>query len=181
MRRGPRGYRAATMNAVLPATPTSSSAAKADLGGLVQAVSQSVAEDGLMNPFTPEQWELLAGYLLPMQVDAGHTLFTQGVQDRTLYFIESGSCSVHYEDEKGRLRLAIVGAGSVVGEGAFFSHRPRSATVQAGAPSRLWTLTALRFSELSNRQPAVALALAMAAGSVLARRLGNRRRRVAAT
>ncbi|MGD6420558.1 hypothetical protein VWP48_21865, partial [Xanthomonas citri pv. citri] len=64
------------MNAVLPVTPTSSSTARVDLGGLVQAVSQSVAEDGLLNPFTPEQWELLAGYLLPMQVDAGHTLFT---------------------------------------------------------------------------------------------------------
>ncbi|NOJ99376.1 cyclic nucleotide-binding domain-containing protein, partial [Corallococcus coralloides] len=44
------------MNAVLPVTPTSSSAARVDLGGLVQAVSQSVAEDGLLNPFTPEQW-----------------------------------------------------------------------------------------------------------------------------
>ncbi|MDA8523356.1 Crp/Fnr family transcriptional regulator [Acidovorax sp. NCPPB 4044] len=166
------------MNAVLS---PSSSTTKADLSGLVYAIAQSVAEDGLSNPFTTEQWDLLAGYLLPMQVDAGHTLFTQGVKDRTLYLIESGSCSVHYEDEKGRLRLAIVGPGSLVGEGAFFSHRPRSATVQTGAPSKLWTLTALRFTELSNRQPAVALGLAMAAGSVLSRRLGNRRRRVAAT
>ncbi|WP_415842115.1 Crp/Fnr family transcriptional regulator [Paracidovorax anthurii] len=161
--------------------PTSSPASKADLSELVQAIAQSVAEDGLTNPFTAEQWDLLAGYLLPMSVDAGHTLFTQGVKDRTLYFIESGSISVHYEDDKGRLRLAIVGPGSIVGEGAFFSHRPRSATVQTGAPSKLWSLTALRFTELSNRQPAVALGLAMAAGSVLSRRLGNRRRRVAAT
>jgi CRP-like cAMP-binding protein len=88
---------------------------------------------------------------------------------------------VHYQDEKERLRLAIVGPGSVVGEGAFFSMRPRSATVQTGAPSRLWALTALRFSELSNRQPAIALGLVMAVGAVLAKRLGNRRRRVAAT
>lgn len=88
---------------------------------------------------------------------------------------------MHYEDEKARLRMAMVGAGSVVGEGAFFSHRPRSATVQAAAPCRLWALTALRFTELSNRQPAIALGLCMAAGAVLAKRLGNRRRRVAAT
>jgi hypothetical protein len=39
----------------------------------------------------------------------------------------------------------------------------------------------LRFSELSNRQPAIALGLVMAVGAVLAKRLGNRRRRVAAT
>jgi CRP-like cAMP-binding protein len=69
----------------------------------------------------------------------------------------------------------------VVGEGAFFSHRPRSATVQTSAPCKLWALHALRFTELANRQPAVALALTMAVGSVLAKRLGNRKRRVAAT
>ncbi|WOI47856.1 cyclic nucleotide-binding domain-containing protein [Acidovorax sp. BLS4] len=164
------------MNAVL-----SSHTPKMDLTGLVQAIAQAPAEDSMMNPLTTEQWDLLSGYLLPMSLTTGHTLFTQGASDRTLYFVESGSLSVHYEDEKDRLRLAIVGPGSVVGESAFFSHKPRTATVQAGAPSKLWNLTALRFSELSNRQPAVALSLAMAMGSVLSKRLGNRRRRVAAT
>jgi hypothetical protein len=33
--------------------------------------------------------------------------------------VESGTLSVHYQDEKERLRLAVVGPGSVVGEGAF--------------------------------------------------------------
>ena len=132
-------------------------------------------------PLTPAQWEALSAYLQPYALDAGQVLFAQGVSDRTLYLIESGNLSVHYEDEKARLRMAMVGAGSVVGEGAFFSHRPRSATVQAAAPCRLWALTALRFTELSNRQPAIALGLCMAAGAVLAKRLGNRRRRVAAT
>src|SRR2546429_9874061 len=36
--------------------------------------------------------------------------------------------------------------------------RSRHATVQAAAPGRLWCLTAMRFAELSNRQPGVALA-----------------------
>jgi CRP-like cAMP-binding protein len=112
---------------------------------------------------------------------AGHTLFNQGASERSLYFIESGSLSVHYQDEKERLRLAIVTAGSVVGEGAFFSHRPRSATVQATAPCKLWSLTAIRFTELSNRQPAIALQLVMAVGAVIAKRMANRRRRIATT
>jgi len=167
------------MNAVTPATP--SSASKVDLRGLVQAIAQASAEDSMNNVLTADQWELLSHYLLPLSLSAGQVLFAQGTTDRTLYLLESGSLSVHYEDEKQRLRLAIVGPGSVVGEGAFFSHRPRSATVQAGAPCTLWSLPALRFAELSNRQPAVALALAMASGAVLAKRLGNRRRRVAAT
>lgn len=154
---------------------------KQDLHGLIQAISQADADDSMSNLLTTEQWDLLSPYLLPLSMPTGQVLFAQGTNDRTLYLVESGTLSVHYEDEKSRLRLAIVGQGSIVGEGAFFSHRPRSATVQTASPSRLWSLTALRFSELANRQPAIALQLAMAAGAVLAKRLGNRRRRIAAT
>ena len=157
------------------------SASKVDLQGLIDAIAQTTAEDSMTNPLSPAQWEVVSSYLLPEVLPAGQVLFTQGATDRTLYMVESGSLSVHYQDEKERLRLAIVGAGSVVGEGAFFSNRARSATVQASAPSKLWSLTAIRFTELTNRQPAIALGLAMAAGAVLAKRLGNRRRRVAAT
>ena len=157
------------------------SASKVDLQGLIDAIAQTTADDSMTNPLSQAQWDIVSSYLLPVVLPAGQVLFTQGATDRTLYMVESGSLSVHYQDEKERLRLAIVGAGSVVGEGAFFSNRARSATVQASAPSKLWSLTAIRFTELTNRQPAIALGLAMAAGAVLAKRLGNRRRRVAAT
>lgn len=161
--------------------PISTPTFKVDLQGLLDAIAQSTADDSMHNPLTAPQWEVLASYLQPVELAAGQVLFSQGFKDRTLYLVESGSLSVHYQDEKERVRLAIVGAGSVIGEGAFFSHRVRSATVQASAACKLWSLTALRFTELSNRQPAIALALVMAAGGVLAKRLSNRRRRVAAT
>lgn len=163
------------------ATPPPTS--RTDLRGLLQALQSAsgAGDDGLDNVLNAEQWDALAPYLLPLSLSAGQVLFRQGEPDRTLYLVESGTLSVHYEDEKARLRLAIVGPGSIVGEGGFFSHRPRSATVQAGAACVLWTLTAMRFAELSNRQPAAALQLAMVAGAVLARRMGNRRRRIAVT
>ncbi|KAF1045902.1 Crp/Fnr family transcriptional regulator [Xylophilus sp.] len=163
------------MNAALPAP------LQYDLAGLAQAIAHAHAEDALVNTLGADQWELLRGYLLPVALAQGQLLFTRGVEDRTLFFIESGSLSVHYEDDKGRVRLALVGAGTVLGEAGFFSHRPRVATVQASAASRLWSLPALRFSELSNRQPAVALGLSMAVGAVLAKRMRSRRRRVAST
>lgn len=154
---------------------------KVDLLGLIDAIAHATADDCMINPLTNAQWEVLSSYLLPVILPAGQVLFSQGATDRTLYLVESGSLSVHLQDEKERLRLAIVGPGSVIGEGAFFSHRTRSATVQASAASKLWSLTALRYAELAHRQPAIALGLVMAAGSVLGKRLGNRRRRVAAT
>ena len=163
------------MNAITPI------ASKIDLTGLLSAIAQADADDSMSNPLTPAQWDTVSAYLQPYAVPVGHVLFSQGATDRTLYLVESGSLSVHYQDEKGRLRMALVGAGGLRGEAGFFSHRPRSATVLAGGACKLWTLTALRFTELTNRQPAIALGLAMAAGAVLAKRLGNRRRRVAAT
>ena len=163
------------MNAITPI------ASKIDLTGLLSAIAQADADDSMSNPLTPAQWDTVSAYLQPYAVPAGHVLFSQGATDRTLYLVESGSLSVHYEDDQGRLRLALVGTGGLLGEGAFFSHRPRSATVQAGSVCRLWGLTTLRFTELSNRQPAIALALALAMGGVLAKRMSNRRRRVATT
>lgn len=152
-----------------------------DINGLIEAINNCQDEESMINPLTKAQWEILTPYLAPTQLAPSQVLFQQGSQERTLFFVESGSLSVHFEDEQQRIRLAIVGAGSVVGEGAFFSHRPRNATVQAVAATRLWGLPNIRFTELCNRQPTVAVAVAMAAGSVLAKRLGNRKRRVATT
>ncbi len=152
-----------------------------DLSALIQAMTTSVATDTAQNVLSAAQWELLAPYLQPINLAASEVLFAEGALDRNLYLVEYGSLSVHYQDSKERIRLALVGPGAIVGEGAFFAHRPRKATVQAAAPSRLWCLTALRYSEIANRQPALALALLTMAGQVLARRAGDSRRRVAST
>jgi CRP-like cAMP-binding protein len=154
---------------------------KFDVRGLAQAVALNAGADGLNLALLPAQWELLAGYLLPCTLAPGQVLITRGEEDRSVYLVESGSLSVHLEDEKMRIRMALVGSGSAVGEGGFFSHLPRSATVQAAGPCVLWCLTPVRFGELSNRQPAIALPLVMALAAVLARRLRNRPRSVAAT
>jgi CRP-like cAMP-binding protein len=163
------------MNAPLPAT------LHFDIQGLTTAIAHSHASDALRCQFSTQQWDVLASYMQPFALQQGQSLIEQGAADQTLYFIESGTLSVHYQDEKGRVRLAMVAAGSVVGEGAFFSHQPRSATVQATNACKLWCLTALRFKELANRNSPIALALTLALGGVLARRLSNRPKRVAVT
>lgn len=163
------------MNAPLPSN------LKLDLQGLLQAIAHSPAEDRFANTLTPAQWELLVPYLQPVTLAQTQVLFLRGDQDRTLYLVEDGSLSVHYEDSKGRVRLGIVMAGAVIGEAGFFAHQPRTASVQAATSCRLWGLTALRYTELANRQPDTALALVMAAGAVMARRLANRRRRITST
>lgn len=163
------------MNAPLPIS------LRFDIQGLARAIAHGHANDAMRCKFTESQWDTLASYMQPFVLQSGQVLMQQGAQDRTLYFLESGSLSVHYEDEKKRIRLALVGAGSVVGEGSFFSHQPRNATVQAASACKLWCLTPLRFTELSNRHSVVALELTNAMAGVMAQRLYSRPRRVAVT
>lgn len=157
------------------------SAVKFDIQALIKAIKQNASNDGFAPALTPAQWDLLAGYLQPFALTPGQRLIGQGEVDRTLYLVESGTLSVHYEDEKARVRLAMVEAGSAVGEGAFFSRLPRNATVQAATAAKIWCLTPIRFTELTNRQPAVALEIAMGLGSLVSRRLMSKPRRVAVT
>lgn len=154
---------------------------RTDVHGLLQAASHNHSPDAFQPNLTQTQWELLGSYLQPFTMKQGQVLIEQGGTDRTVYFVESGTLTVHYEDDKGRLRLASVGPGSAVGEGAFFSRQPRTATVQAAGVCKVWSLPPIRFTELSNRQPALALEVAMALGSLVSRRLANRPKRVAVT
>lgn len=155
--------------------------ARFDVLALAQAMRASGALDAVPLNLNDAQWQLLGDYLQPVALRQGQVLIEQGVKDRTVYFVESGSLTVHFEDDKDRVRIAIVGAGSLLGEGAFFSHLPRSATVNAGGDCRLWCLTPLRFRELSTRHPAIALDMTVAMAAVLARRMYHRPKRVAVT
>lgn len=154
---------------------------KADIKWLAAACMQNDSETALGQYIKPAHWELLSAYLHPTTLTLGQVLITPGSSDRTVYLVEAGSLTVHYEDTAGRVRLALVGPGSAVGEGSFFSHLPRKATVQAASASRVWGLTPMRFSEMSNRQPAVALAVAMALGGLVASRTLDRRKRISVT
>ena len=152
-----------------------------DVQGLVQAVAQNQSLDAFSPHFTAKQWELLGSYLQPFAVRQGQVVIEQGANDRTVYLVENGQLTVHYEDDKGRLRLATVDSGSAVGEGAFFTRQARNATVQAATAAKLWSLSPIRFTELGNRQPQLALEVALALGSLVSRRLSNRPKRVAVT
>ncbi len=158
-----------------------STSVRFDIQGLAQSMRLSSALDAVPLNLNDTQWVQLANYLQPVALQQGQVLIEQGVKDRTVYFVESGTLTVHYEDSRERVRIAVVGAGSLLGEGAFFSHLPRSATVHAGSDCRLWCLTPLRFRELSSRHPDVALDLSVAMSAVLARRMYNRPKRVAVT
>jgi len=144
-------------------------------------MAQNTSYDAFAPALNAQQWELLGTYMQAFDLTAGQPLIDQGAQDRTIFFIESGALSVHMMSSSGQLQLAILNPGSVVGEGAFFSRLPRSANVVATGACRIWRLTPIRFAEMANRQPALALEVVMALGAVIAKRMVNKPKRVAVT
>jgi CRP-like cAMP-binding protein len=157
------------------------SAGKQDLRRLLEAVAATQSDDTLGRFMPAKAWDLLAQHLSQEKVERGHVLIAQGALDRTLYFVESGVLRVHYAGRNGEMNIALLGPGSVVGEGSFFSEIPRNATVQATQPSVLWTLTPERFDKLAKKDPVTALSLSMALGAVLSTRMLDMSRKIAVT
>ncbi|HVZ43003.1 MAG TPA: cyclic nucleotide-binding domain-containing protein [Ramlibacter sp.] len=156
--------------------------ARPDVSRLVAAVQCNKSDDTLARFMPPEAWEHLAEYMSVERVERGHILIAQGALDRTLYFLESGVLRVHRgQSNDNQLQLAVLGPGSVVGEGSFFSEIERNATVQATQPSVLWSLTPERFTKMSKKDPATALKLSMALGAVLSTRMLDVARRISIT
>lgn len=148
---------------------------------LVLAIEKNTVEDALGKAVSSPQWEAIAPYLQPFSLPPNQILLSEGALDRTVYFLESGGLSVHFEDHKGRVHLAIVNPGSAVGEAGFFSNMPRNATVQSVGECKLWKLTYGKFLELSQNQPRVALALSMGLAAIITKRMTDRRKRVSVT
>lgn len=68
---------------------------KIDIKCLVAACLQNHSESALSEHIKATHWEHLGRYLQPTTIAQGQVLISQGASDRTVYFVESGSLSVH--------------------------------------------------------------------------------------
>jgi len=143
-----------------------------EINALVQALETLNAEDAFRPRITLEQWRLIAPFLTRHEIRAGDLLIKQGDADRTMYFLEQGSLQIFVTGgPPGSNRIAILRAGSVVGEPGLFGDSPRMANVEAMTPCAVWALRGPRLEELAQRQPALVLELLRAAGGVMATRM----------
>ena len=143
-----------------------------DFNDLVQAIQTLNAEDAFRVRLNVDQWRAIAPYLTRHDIRAGDLLIKQGDTDRTMYFLGQGSLQVFVTGgPPGSNRIAILRAGSAVGEPGLFSDGPRMANVEAMTPCAVWALRGPRLEELAQRSPALALELLRAAGGVMATRM----------
>jgi len=151
------------------------------VNGLITAIAHNTEDGVLAKHLGAQSWYIVADYLHPHAYERGHLLIGQGGQDRNLYFLESGNLKVDVKTGQGLLQLAILGPGTVVGEGSFFSRLPRNASVVAYSNCKVWELSPSDFEALAKRHPTVALSLSMALGAILATRMLDVSRRIAIT
>ena len=143
-----------------------------EVNELVQAIQTLNAEDAFRARLTLDHWKILAPYLSRHEIRSGDLLIKQGDTDRSLYFLSQGTLQVFVSGGvPGSSKIAILRAGSIVGEPGLFVDGPRMANVEAMTPCVVWALRGPRLEELATRLPAIALELLRAAGAVMAIRM----------
>lgn len=143
-----------------------------DFDALVQAIQTLNAEDAFRPRLSAEQWRTVAPFFSRHEIRAGDLLIKQGELDRAMYLLGQGSMQVFVTGgPPGSNRIAILRAGSIIGEPGLFSDGPRMANVEAVTPCTVWALRGPRLEELAQRLPALALELVRAAAGVMTIRM----------
>jgi CRP-like cAMP-binding protein len=149
--------------------PQLSSVIAPELAALAAAVRRNKSGDA--RRLTGANWQALVPVLLRRAAEPQACLIREGENERRVYFLESGLLRVFRSAAPEKVQIAVIGAGSVVGEGAFFAPVTRKASVEAIEPSVLWELSTQAFDALAERCPEHALALALYLGAVLSHRM----------
>jgi CRP-like cAMP-binding protein len=136
--------------------------------------SSATPGDALLLPcWRDEDWKQLFRFTSIRRLMAGDALIRRGEPDQTLYFVLQGDLEVivHSGDGFTMGRVSSVGAGSVLGELAFFDGGPRSAGAWAVEDCEVAAMTPDQYAAFEQTSPALARELIFALGRILAIRL----------
>jgi len=134
--------------------------------------ASSPAVELLLADASDEEWATLLRHTRYRRFNPGDEVVTAGALEQSLYLVLEGQLEVLAEHGRRRYqRIALVGAGSVIGELSFFDGEARSALVRAMTPAVLAELSRAEFDSLSAANPALARRLLLDLGRILARRL----------
>jgi SulP family sulfate permease len=120
----------------------------------------------------PQHAERLAAYCERQEVQAGAIIARQGEAADAMHFILDGRIGIIVElDKKRRMRVRSLGRHTTIGEMGLITHRMRSATIQAEAPSVLYELRGVSYERMKTDEPELSQALLGYIVAVLAERL----------
>jgi SulP family sulfate permease len=105
------------------------------------------------------------------EVVGGEVIARQGDPTDRMHFILQGRVGVIINVEGGAIRVRSLGPHTMVGEMGLITANPRSATLQAEAPSVLYALGAQAYERIKRDNPALSQALMTYVIAVMAERL----------
>jgi CRP-like cAMP-binding protein len=137
------------------------------------AVENLFRASGLFRGMSDEEVREIVRTSNVRTLQAGDALFRQAEVAEALYIVESGELEVRAQAAMGEeVVLAMLGAGTVVGEMAILEGAPRSATVEALSDCRVFELSRADFESLREARSRAAYKLILN----LAQTMGERRR-----
>ena len=145
------------------------------------ACSSATAGDGLLlADWRDDDWRELFRFTAVRTVKASDALIRHGEPDRTLYFVLRGELEIVVRSADGLTmgRVARVGAGSVLGELAFFDGGPRSAAAWAVSDCEVAAMSPDQYAAFAQNHGERARDLLFALGRILALRLRRTSARV---
>ena len=108
--------------------------------------------NGLPKPFSQQ----LMASAKPISLSKGNTLFERGDAGDGCYWLHQGILKVTIASIRGEQRvLAILGAGSIVGELAMIDGLPRSAAIEAVSDCELAFVSRSEFTSLIREHPEI--------------------------
>ena len=144
---------------VYPDTDTALSAAEdmllANFGADSSSRDLELCEVDAFQKMTTEQIRLIESKMSRDTFSSGTYIVEQGETKNAMYFLVSGSVSIHLDVEGAThsTRLGSYKPGVVFGEMAVLSDMPRSASVIADGETIVWTLHRASFEELLKENP----------------------------
>jgi CRP/FNR family cyclic AMP-dependent transcriptional regulator len=106
----------------------------------------------LFSACTSKELGRIASLVDEAEVPKGATLTKEGASGREFFAVADGKATAKIRGKK----IASYGPGDFFGEMALLDQGPRSATITADAPMKLYVLDARSFSTLIDKHPAVA-------------------------
>jgi CRP/FNR family transcriptional regulator, cyclic AMP receptor protein len=116
------------------------------------AKTRRLSEVALFRHCTPKELAGLASITDQAVLETGQVLCRQGEVATAAFVIDDGEAGV----KVGEQVIGAVGEGEIVGEMGLLDYRPRSATVVARTPMKVYVIDARRFESVLEDTPTLA-------------------------
>lgn len=118
-------------------------------------IENLVRTSAVLKPLRANDRHALLDRFVARTFETGDTLIAEGEEGAGMHLVASGSLSIVAGRDAERTRIAMLGAGDVVGEVAMVLRRPATAAVVADCPSVTLHLAAGEFLAVIKEHPAL--------------------------